>query len=188
VANAAKVEAVEALKQRFDGVTSAVLTEYRGLTVKQVADLRKALKGVSGEYKVLKNRLARLAVRGSGLDALSAHLKGPTGLAFTRKDPVAIAKALQTFARANPKLTIKLGLVEGVLLQEAGVKALADLPSREELRAQLVGAIQGPLSQLVTLLTAPQRQLVQVLEARSKQEGSAETSKPEGGAETAAQS
>jgi large subunit ribosomal protein L10 len=164
-----KVESIETLKRRLDGVTSAVLTEYRGLTVKQIADLRKQLKGASGEYKVLKNRLARLALRGSALDALGAHLKGPTGLAYTRKDPVAVAKALQTFARANPMLTIKVGLVDGAVLQPEGVKALADLPSREELRAQLVGAIQGPLSQLVSLLTAPQRELVRVLEARSKQ-------------------
>jgi large subunit ribosomal protein L10 len=170
VPSAEKVESVEALKRRLEGVTSAVLTEYRGLTVKQVSDLRKQLKGAAAEYKVVKNRLARLAVRGSGLDALGVHLKGPTGLAYTRKDPVAVAKALQTFARTNPKLTIKIGLVDGALLPAEGVRALAELPSREELRAQLVGAIQGPLAQLVTLLTAPHRELVHVLEARSKQE------------------
>jgi large subunit ribosomal protein L10 len=171
VANAEKVESVESLKRGFEGVTSAVLTEYRGLTVKQVSDLRKQLKGAAAEYKVVKNRLARLAIRGSALDALGGHLTGPIAVAYTRKDPVAVAKALQAFARTNPALTIKVGLVEGALLPADGVKALADLPSREALRAQLVGAVQGPLSQLVTLLTAPHRELVRVLEARSKQAG-----------------
>jgi large subunit ribosomal protein L10 len=87
---------------------------------------------------------------------------------FTTKDPVPVAKALQNFVRTNPLLTIKVGFVEGKLVQPAELKALADLPSREALRSQLVGALQGPASQLVTLLTAPQRELVRVLEARSQ--------------------
>ena len=167
-ANAEKSESVEALKGRLEGVEIAVITEYRGLTVRQISDLRKQLKGAAAEYKVVKNRLARLAVKGGKLESLSPHLKGPTGLAFTRKDPVAVAKALQTFVRANPALTIKLGLVEGKVLQPEGLKALADLPSREALRGQLVGALQGPMSQLVSLLQAPQRELVYVLEQRGK--------------------
>lgn len=171
MANAAKVESVDALKRRFEGVTSAVLTEFRGLTVKQVSDLRKQLKGASAEYKVVKNRLARLALKASPLGPLGAHLTGPTAVAYTRTDPVAVAKALQAFARAHPALTIKVGLVEGALLPPDGVKALAELPSRDELRARLVGAVQGPLAQLASLLTAPQRELVRILEARSTQTG-----------------
>jgi large subunit ribosomal protein L10 len=167
-ANAEKSESVEALKGRLEGVEIAVITEYRGLTVRQISDLRKQLKGAAAEYKVVKNRLARLAVKGGKLESLSPHLKGPTGLAFTRKDPVAVAKALQTFVRANPALTIKLGLVEGKVLQPEGLKALADLPSREALRSQIVGALQGPMSQLVSLLQASQRELVYVLEQRGK--------------------
>ena len=164
----AKVESVEALKERLGTARTAVLTEYRGLSVQQLSDLRKQLKSASAEYKVVKNRLARLAVKGGALDALGAHLKGPTGLVFTKQDPVAVAKALQAFVKNNPALTIKLGLVEGKVLQPAELKALADLPSREHLRAQIVGALQGPMRQLVRLLQAPARELVYVLEARSK--------------------
>ncbi len=166
--NAEKSESVQSLKERFEGVRTAVLTEYRGLTVRQISDLRKQLKGAAAEYKVVKNRLARLAVKGSPLDPLAPHLKGPTGVAFSRQDPVAVAKALQAFVRANPALTIKVGLVEGKVLEPQALRSLADLPSKEALRSQLVGAIQGPMSQLVRLLTAPQQELVRVLEARSK--------------------
>jgi large subunit ribosomal protein L10 len=170
VANAEKTESVEELKKRFAGVQTAVLTEYRGLTVRQLSDLRKQLKGAAAEYKVVKNRLARIAVKGSPLDGLGKHLTGPTGVAYTLKDPVPVAKALQAFVRNNPALTIKVGLIEGKVLEPAALKSLADLPSKDALRAQLVGAVQGPLSQLVTLLTAAQGELVRVLEARSKQE------------------
>ena len=163
-----KVESVEALKERLGTAKSAVLTEYRGLSVQQLSDLRKQLKGAAAEYKVVKNRLARLAVKGSALDALSTHLKGPTGLVFTKQDPVAVAKALQAFVRTNPQLQIKLGLVEGKVVQPAELKALADLPSKEQLRSQIVGALQGPMAQLVSLLQAPLREIVYVLEARGK--------------------
>lgn len=171
--NAENTESVAELKERFAGVQTAVLTEYRGLTVRQLSDLRKQLKGASAEYKVVKNRLARIAMKDSALDGLGKHLTGPTGVAYTRHDPVSVAKALQAFVKNNPALTIKVGVVEGKVLEAAALKSLADLPSKEALRAQLVGALQGPLSQLVTLLTAVQGQLVRVIEARSKQ-GAAE--------------
>jgi large subunit ribosomal protein L10 len=173
VPNAENTESVAELKERFAGVQTAVLTEYRGLTVRQLSDLRKQLKGASAEYKVVKNRLARIAIKDSALDGLGKHLTGPTGVAYTRHDPVSVAKALQAFVKNNPALTIKVGVVEGKVLEAAALKSLADLPSKEALRAQLVGALQGPLSQLVTLLTAVQGQLVRVIEARSKQ-GAAE--------------
>ena len=169
----AKVESVEALKERLSTAKTAVLTEYRGLSVQQLSDLRKQLKGAAAEYKVVKNRLARLAVKGSALDALGAHLKGPTGLVFTKQDPVAVAKALQAFVKTNPQLQIKLGLVEGKVVQPAELKALADLPSKEQLRSQIVGAVQGPMAQLVSLLQAPLREIVYVLAARGK--GAAES-------------
>lgn len=166
--NAAKAESVEQLKERFDGVQAAVLTEYRGLTVKQISDLRKQLKGAAAEYKVLKNRLAKIAVRGGALDSLAPHLKGPTGMAFTRQDPVAVAKALQAFVRTNPQLTIKVGLVEGNVVAPEALRSLAELPSKEVLRSQLIGAVEGPLSQIVSLLQAPMRELAYVLAERGK--------------------
>jgi large subunit ribosomal protein L10 len=168
VASAAKVDSVHALKQRLGGVQSAVLTEYRGLTVPQISDLRKQLRGASAEYKVIKNRLARLAVKDSPLEGLARHLKGPIGVAYTRHDPVAVAKALSAFVRANPALSIRVGVVEGRVLEPEEIRSLAELPSREQLRGQLVGVVEGPASQLVGLLTAPQRELVHVLEERSK--------------------
>lgn len=171
--NVENTESVAELKERFAGVQTAVLTEYRGLTVRQLSDLRKQLKGASAEYKVVKNRLARIAIKDSALDGLGKHLTGPTGVAYTRHDPVSVAKALQAFVRNNPALTIKVGVVEGKVLEPAALKSLADLPSKEALRAQLVGALQGPMSKLVSLLTAVQGELVRVIEARSKQ-GAAE--------------
>ena len=171
--NVENTESVAELKERFAGVQTAVLTEYRGLTVRQLSDLRKQLKGASAEYKVVKNRLARIAIKGSALDGLGKHLTGPTGMAYTRHDPVSVAKALQAFVRNNPALTIKVGVVEGKVLEPAALRSLADLPSKEAMRAQLVGALQGPMSKLVSLLTAVQGELVRVFEARSKQ-GAAE--------------
>jgi len=163
-----KVEAVAELKSRLDGVKTVVLTEYRGLTVQQLAELRKQLRAVSAEYKVVKNRLARLAIQSSRFEELRPHLTGPTGVVFSKEDPVAVAKALQTFAKANQALAIKAGYVEGQMLPPAQLRALAELPSREQLRAQLAGAIQGILGQLVGVLTAPQRDLVYVLQQRGK--------------------
>jgi large subunit ribosomal protein L10 len=162
------VESVEALKERLGTAKTVVLTEYRGLSVQQLSDLRKQLKGAAAEYKVVKNRLARLAVKGSALDALGVHLKGPTGLVFTKQDAAAVAKALQAFVKTNPQLQIKLGLVEGKVVQPAELKALAELPSKGQLRSQIVGALQGPMAQLVSLLQAPLREIVYVLEARDK--------------------
>jgi len=162
-----KVETIEDLKTRLRGVKTVLLTEYRGLSVAQLSDLRKQLRSVSAEYKIVKNRLARLALS-SDLSAVGTHLKGPTGMILSREDAVAVAKTLHTFAKTNTALVIKAGYVEGQMLPPDGLKALADLPSKEALRSAIVGALQGPLAQLVGLLTAPQRDLVYVLEQRGK--------------------
>src|SRR5207247_10641785 len=162
---------VEALAERnslLDGVTVVATTEHGGVTVQQLSDQRKQLRAVSADYRVVKNRRARLAIKSSGLEALGPHLTGPTGVVFSKADPVAVAKALHTFAQANQALAIRTGYVEGQILAPAALRALADLPSREQLRAQLIGAIQGILAQLVGVLTAPQRELVYVLQQRGK--------------------
>ena len=164
----AKIDNVHALKERLGAAKTAVLTEYRGLTVRQLSDLRKQLKTTAAEFRVVKNRLARLVVKDSRLGPLATHFAGPTGMVLTAQDPVGLAKTLHAFVRANPALTIKVGLVEGTLLEAQELRALADLPPKEALRAQLVGALQGPMSQLVSLLTAPHRELARVLEARSQ--------------------
>ena len=172
-----KIESVEELRGRLTGVKTVLLTEYRGLTVAQLSDLRKQLRSVSAEYKVIKNRLARLALS-PDLAEVKGLLKGPTGMIISKDDPVAVAKALHTFARTNQALVIKAGYIEGRVLQPDRLKALADLPSRDALRAQIVGAITGPLAQIVGLLQAPQRDLVYVLSQRGK---GAESAAPSAG-------
>jgi large subunit ribosomal protein L10 len=169
VPTAEKAETIEELRKRLGGATAAVLTEYRGLTVQQVSELRKQLKAAAAEYRVVKNRLARVAIQGSPLDSLRPHLTGPIAVVIARKDPAAVAKALQGFARTNPALQVRVGIVDGQLLDPQALRAVADLPSREALRSQLVGAVQGPLAQLVGLLQAPQRELAFILAERGKQ-------------------
>ena len=161
-----KVTAVADLKTRLEGVKTVVLTEYRGLTVQELSDLRKQLRAVSAQYKVVKNRLARLAIASSPLEGLGTHLTGPTAVILSKEDPVAVAKALHAFARAHQALAIKAGYVEGQMLPPPELKALADLPSREALRAQIVGAIQGGLATLVGLISAPHRELAYILQQR----------------------
>jgi large subunit ribosomal protein L10 len=167
------VETLDELRSRLTDVRSAILTEYRGLSVEQLTQLRRELRNVSAEYKVLKNRLAKIAVQGSGLDGLAPYFKGPTAVAFTRKDPVALAKTLQTFQRQNPELAITAGCVEGAVIPAAEVKALADLPTRELLLGQVAGAFQAPLANLVYTLEGMLRSLVSVLDQlRAKREAS----------------
>ena len=163
-----KIEAVEDLKARLDGAKTVLLTEYRGLTVQQIGELRKQLRAVSAEYKVVKNRLAKIAISASELEVLKPQLTGPVALVVSKDDPVAVAKAVSTFARTNQALTIKGGYVDGQFMQPDALKALSELPSKEALRAQLVGAISGPLTQLVSLLQAPQRELAYILAERGK--------------------
>lgn len=162
-----KVETLEQLKRRLGDARTAVLTEYRGLTVSQLSDLRRRLRGASATYRVVKNRIAKLAVADSPLQGLRDHLKGPTAIVLSAEDPVAVAKALQTFARTNQQLLIKAGYVDGAVLPADGMKALADLPSRDALRSQLIAAVQGPMAQLCRILAAPLRDLAYILEERS---------------------
>ena len=175
----AKAETIETLKARLADARTAVLTEYRGLTVGQLSDLRKQLRGAAAEYRVVKNRLARIAIEGSPLAGLRPHLTGPIGVVIGRRDPVAVAKVLSTFLRVTPALQVKVGVIDGQVVDREGLRAVADLPSQETLRSQLVGAIQGPLAQLVGLLVAPHRELAYVLAERGK-DASAEASAGKG--------
>lgn len=171
---AAKVTTVDDFRTRLEGVSSVFLTDYRGLTVQQLSELRRQLRAVSAEYKVVKNRLARIAVSSSALAPIASHLAGPTGFIIARDEPVAVAKTLQTFTRTVPALALKAGFVEGQMLGPDEVKALADLPAKPALRGQLIGVIQGPMAQVAGLLERVQRDLVYVLEQRG--EGAAEPS------------
>jgi large subunit ribosomal protein L10 len=149
-----KRAAVASIVESFNGAAGAVLTEYRGLTVKQLQELRRSL-GDNADYAVVKNTLAKLAAKDAGIDGFDDLLTGPTAIAFINGDVVEAAKGLRDFARANPTLVIKGGVLDGKPLDAAEVAKLADLESREVLLGKLAGAMLASLSQAVYLLNAP---------------------------------
>jgi large subunit ribosomal protein L10 len=159
-----KVAAVAELKDKFTGSAGAVLTEYRGLSVKALKELRTSL-GESASYAVSKNTLTMIAAREAGIDGLDEQLVGPTAIAFIDGDPVVVAKGLRDFARTNPQLVIKGGVVEGKLLGPDDVRKLADLESREVLLARVAGGMQGVLAQAISLISAPLSQAARLFSA-----------------------
>ncbi len=170
-----KVEVVEEVKSRMGAATASIVSEYRGLTVAELAELRQALTAVGGDYKIFKNTLVRRAIDGGQYQPLSEYLSGPTALTFVQGDVSAVAKALRDFSRANPHLVIKGGLADGSLLSPADLAALADLPPRDVLLARLAGALAAPLQQMAGLLQALPRNLAYGLAAlRDQLEGSDE--------------
>jgi large subunit ribosomal protein L10 len=152
--NSEKVAAVQELKEHFENAGSVLLTEYRGLTVTQIKELRKAL-GENTSYLVVKNTLAKIAANQSGVDSLDNELKGPTAIAFIGGDPVEAAKGLRDFAKNNPELVIKSGVVDGDFMESAQIDQLASLESREVLLAKLAGAMKGNLNKAAYLFVAP---------------------------------
>ena len=145
---AEKVALVEDARGRLSSADAALLTEYRGLKVDEMATLRRALRTAGGEYKVYKNTLVRFAARDLGLDALEPLLEGPVAIAFVRGDAAVAARALRDFARTHPQLLVKGGLLGEDLLSAQQAGALADLPSREVLLSQLAGMLAAPLRQM----------------------------------------
>jgi large subunit ribosomal protein L10 len=154
MARAEKQAAVAEIVDSFNGAAGAVLTEYRGLTVRQLQELRRSL-GENANYAVVKNTLAKLAAKDAGIDGFDDLLTGPTAIAFINGDVVEAAKGLRDFAKANPTLVIKGGVLDGKPLDAAEVAKLADLESREVLLGRLAGAMLASLSQAVYLLNAP---------------------------------
>jgi large subunit ribosomal protein L10 len=159
VPNASNVAEVEAIKGRLDGSVAALLTEYRGLKVAELGELRASLRGSSTEYRVLKNTLTSIAVREAGYEGLVGLLQGPTAVAFVHGDPVQAAKDLAEFARTHPALIVKGGVMDGKVLGADEVRRLATLESREVLLARLAGLLQASAQQTVNLLAAPLRQV-----------------------------
>lgn len=153
MATATKVSAVEEIVTDFKDSTAAVLTEYRGLTVAQLKELRRSL-GQDTKYSVVKNTLTGIAAKEAGIDAFDGQLSGPTAIAFIKGDAVAAAKSLTDFAKTNPQLIIKTGVFEGNNLDAAGVAALAALESREFQLARVAGALKAPMSMLVRSVDA----------------------------------
>jgi len=160
-----KVAVVEAIGRRLADAQAVFITEYRGLTVAQIASVRNALRPVDAELAVYKNTLAKLAVREAGLVGLDELLVGPTAMTFVKGDVAGAAKALRDSAKTLPNLVVKGGVLGDSTLSDADVLALADLPSREELLAQFAGALQAPLVKTAGLLQALPRNFAYGLSA-----------------------
>jgi large subunit ribosomal protein L10 len=166
---AAKVAVVNEVKDRLESSDGAVLTEYRGLTVAELAELRRALAAAGGDYKIYKNTLVRLAVADGPQAPIRDLLNGPTAIAFVQGDVSAVAKALRDFARNNPSLIVKGGMVGTGVLSASDINVLADLPPRDTLLAQFAGALSAPMQQLAGLIQALPRNLAFGLSALIEQ-------------------
>ncbi len=164
MARSEKNAAVAEITEQFRGSSAAVLTEYRGLTVSQLTELRRSM-GASAKYTVVKNTLTKIAARDAGITGLDDLLTGPTAVAFISGDPVEAAKGLRDFSRTNPLLIIKGGVLDGAPLSAEDLNRLADLESREVLLAKMAGAMNGSLVKAVSLLAAPLSQAARLVEA-----------------------
>jgi large subunit ribosomal protein L10 len=168
VTRADKDAELQQLEAAFKGSDSAILVDYKGMNVPQVTELRRQLRTAKAKYKVVKNTIAKRALKGTSFEALEKFFVGTTAVAYTSTDPVALAKTLTTFGKTAPTLTIKAAVVQGRAVKPAEVAELAALPGKPELYARLLGTMQGPMAQLVTVLVAVPRNLMNVLAAAEK--------------------
>ena len=166
---AKKAEVVESLNGLFSDAGSVVVAHYTGLTVAEMSDLRARMRAAGASFKVAKNRLVVRALQGTAAEPIAHLFKGPTGIAFS-KDPIAASKVAAAFAKENGKLVILGGVVGETALDVEGVKALAELPSLDELRGKIVGLIQAPATKIAGVVQAPAGQLARVVGAYSQKE------------------
>ena len=166
-----KVAVVDEVRNRLDAADAAILTEYRGLSVKDLATLRRSLTAAGGTYKIYKNTLVGFAVRDLGLDGIESMLTGPTAITFVEGDAVDVAKALRDFARVHPNLMVKGGILGRSVLSPADASALAEVPPREVLLARIAGGLAAPMVQFAGLLQALPRNLAFGLKALIDQKG-----------------
>ena len=159
-----KAAAVEELTERFREASAVVLTEYRGLSVAQLKTLRRTLSG-NATYAVVKNTLSAIAARQAGVEGLDDQLAGPSAIAFVTGDPVVVAKGLRDFAKTNPQLVIKGGVVDGRAVTAADITTLADLESREVLLAKAAGAMKASLTKAAYLFNASSAKAVRTIDA-----------------------
>ena len=169
ITRAQKEQMVADYVEKMANSEALILTDYRGLSVADMGDLRRRLREVDGVFQVVKNTLFRRALEEAGLPIPTEHMDGPVAIGYCLGDAPPVAKAMMDYAKEIEFLQIRGAILGTNLLDRDGVKGLADLPPREVLLAQLVGAVQGPMGSLVSTLQAPMRELVQVLQARSEQ-------------------
>ncbi len=168
-----KKQVVADLTEKVKAAQAIVLADYRGLTVEQDTELRNALRAAGVEYRVVKNTLTSFAMKENGLEGLDPYLNGPTAMALSSTDAVAPAKVLSEFAKKFEKLELKVGVVEGKVIDIDGIKALAELPSREVLIAKVLGGFNAPISGFVNVLNGNMRGLVVALNAIAEQKANA---------------
>jgi large subunit ribosomal protein L10 len=159
-----KAETVESLNGLFTEAGAVIVAHYKGMTVAQMGDLRSRLRKAGASFRVAKNRLAQRAVVGTQANGIADLFKGPTGIAYSH-DPVAAPKVLVAYAKENDKLKILGGLAVGAVLNPEGIRALAELPSLDQLRAKIIGLVQAPATKVAGVLQAPAGSLARVLSA-----------------------
>lgn len=167
--NAVKASKIDEIKDCIAKSSVAIATDYRGLTVQEITTLRRGLQEKGAEYTVVKNTLARIAVQDTDYEGLQEFLKGPTALVLAGEDPVSPAKVLSEFIKKAKKSSIKGGIMEGKVLQESDVKDLANLPSREELYAKMLGSINSPATGIAMCINAVARNMVVCIDQIRKQ-------------------